>query len=157
MGRNMFMSLVRTACSNEGICGEGSNFWVTTHGLRGTLATILFENGHSDSSVAMRTGHRDPKSLKSYQHLRGSTGLQQQRALAPSSTSCVGPPLVPQCSGDNTLHPLEPSPKRSKAEDKQPSTGSASNSALFSDIRDMSGNTINITINYGDSQTGPKK
>lgn len=49
------------------------------HGFHGALATILYENGHSDSSVALRTGHRDPKSLEYYQHLRGGNGLQQQR------------------------------------------------------------------------------
>lgn len=29
--------------------------------------------------MAMRTGHRDPKSLKSYQNLKGGEGLMQQR------------------------------------------------------------------------------
>lgn len=51
---------------------------VSTHGLRGT---IIFEAGNSDSSVAMRTGHCNPRALKIYQHLLGEGGLQQQRDL----------------------------------------------------------------------------
>lgn len=39
----------------------------------------FFESGHSDSSIAMRTGHRNQKSLKSYQNLRFGTGFLQQQ------------------------------------------------------------------------------
>ena len=74
LGKNCFHNLVKGACLAEGIAGSGHLIWVTTHGLRDTLATLLFENGHSDSSVALRTGNRDPRSLKSYQHLRGGEG-----------------------------------------------------------------------------------
>lgn len=59
----MFRSIVKRVFQTEG------------------LATILYEAGHSDSSVSMRTGHRDPRSLESYQNLRGGEGLRQQRDL----------------------------------------------------------------------------
>lgn len=42
------------------------------HGLRATTVTLLLKAGHADSSVAMRTRHRDVRSLKSYQNLAGS-------------------------------------------------------------------------------------
>lgn len=63
--------------------GEGSELLVTTYELRGTLITIFFKNGHPDSSIVMRTAKRDLKSLKSYQLLRGKTGLEQQHPLVP--------------------------------------------------------------------------
>ena len=76
---------MKGACLAEGIAGSGHRNWVTTHGLRGTLATLLFENGHSDSSVGLRTGHRDPRLLKSYQHVRGGEGIKQQRDILGST------------------------------------------------------------------------
>lgn len=75
------MRLVRTACVAEKVEGEDLKSWSSTHGLRGTFATILYEQRHSDSSVALRTCHRVLHSLKSYQHLCGETGLAQQRHL----------------------------------------------------------------------------
>lgn len=95
VGRNKFMKIVKDVCAREGIQGSGSRNWVTTHGLRGTLATILFGAGHADSSVALRTGHRDPTSLKSYQHLRGQEGLQQQRDLLNVPGSFTSERVVP--------------------------------------------------------------
>jgi len=50
-------------------------------GAAGTPATLPFENRHSDSSVALWTGHRDSNSLKYYQNLRGAEGVLQQRDL----------------------------------------------------------------------------
>lgn len=44
--------------------GSGSKTWVTTHGLRDTMASLLFAAGNADSSVSLRTGHRDPRSLQ---------------------------------------------------------------------------------------------
>lgn len=81
LGKNSFIWAVKTACQAEGIGGSGINSFITTPGLRGTLATLLFEHVYSDSSVALRTGNRDPRSLKSYQHLRGGEGLKQRRDI----------------------------------------------------------------------------
>lgn len=85
VGKNTFGQIVKRACIAEGISGLGGKLWVTNHSLRGTLASILFEAGHSNSSVAMRTGHRQMQSLKSYQNLRGGDGLRQQRDLLGSA------------------------------------------------------------------------
>ena len=104
IGKNHFSKIVKDVCKREKIVGSGTRNWVTTHSLRGTLATILFGAGHSDSSVAMRTGHRDPRSLKSYQNLRGTKGREQQRDLlrepphlcrAAERTSCAQPGSCP--------------------------------------------------------------
>lgn len=75
------MRVVKDCCDAEGISCSGVKSWVTTHGLSGTLETILFEAGHEESSVALRTGNQDLKSLKSYQNLRGCLGKRQQRDL----------------------------------------------------------------------------
>lgn len=50
------MREVKTCCQEEGIVGSGTKSWVATHRLRVTLATLLFESGHADSSVSLRTG-----------------------------------------------------------------------------------------------------
>lgn len=41
LGKNMFQSIVKRVCQTEKISGTGSNSVVTTHSLRGTLATLL--------------------------------------------------------------------------------------------------------------------
>lgn len=81
IGEKSFGTIVKNACIVKNICSSGTKHWVTSHGLRGIQASILFEAGNSESSVAMRTGHRDPKSLKSYQNLRGREGKDQQLDL----------------------------------------------------------------------------
>lgn len=70
MGENSFLKIVKDCCCTEGISGSGNNNGVKMHGLRGTLATLQLEAGISDSSVAMRTGRRDHRSLKICQHLQ---------------------------------------------------------------------------------------
>ena len=51
---------------------------MTNHGLRSTVIIRLCECGHADSSVALRSGHRDMRLLKAYQNLRGQLGKRQQ-------------------------------------------------------------------------------
>lgn len=89
MDRNTFMTLLKLTYFNEGVAGERYNCLVTKHDLRGTLSIIPFWNGHSEFSVAMRTGHSDPKIVKSYQYLRGSILIQQQQVFVPSLLSKV--------------------------------------------------------------------
>lgn len=81
LGRDTFLCTVRSACDTEATPGSGLKEWVTMHGLGGTLATILFESRYTVSSVLLRTGHLDPRSLQSYQHLRGGNRLKQQSNL----------------------------------------------------------------------------
>lgn len=81
LGRNTFAKLVKDACESQGVKGTGLKEGMSTHGLRGTAATLLFESGHADSSVALRTGLRDPRSLKSYQNLRSRNGRRQQNEI----------------------------------------------------------------------------
>lgn len=94
---------MKIACLAQGIERSGSKGWVITHGLTGTLVTILFKSGHADSSAFSGIGHRDPKSLQSYQLLHGGEGLQQQRNILgdseqPSKCSHCG---VDFCAGWN--------------------------------------------------------
>ena len=65
---------------------------MTMHGLRATTVTLLPKAGHADSSVAMRTGHRDVRSLKSYQNLACSLGKRQQEdafGISPSKKATI--------------------------------------------------------------------
>lgn len=63
---NYFMRVVKDWCAAESIYGSGDTSRVTTHELCGSLETLLFEVGNEDSSVELRTGNSDSKSLKSY-------------------------------------------------------------------------------------------
>lgn len=78
---NALHRIVKLICAYELIPTSGTKTFITAHSLCSSLATILFEYGHSYSSVVMHTGHRDPRSLKYYQNLLGSESLQQQRYL----------------------------------------------------------------------------
>lgn len=49
----------------------GTKSWSCAQVLNGTAGSILFEHGHSDCSVGVRTGDGDLKSLMCYQDLRG--------------------------------------------------------------------------------------
>lgn len=54
----------------ERILGIGYKNWLTTHGLRGNIASLSFDAGHTESLVCMLTGHRDPRSLRQYQNFQ---------------------------------------------------------------------------------------
>ena len=61
-------------CDQEQIIGVGTRDNMTTHDLRAAAITFLLEANHSDVSVSMRSGRRNPKSIKSYSNLRGNLG-----------------------------------------------------------------------------------
>ena len=65
LGRKKLKSILKSVCGSLKIGGSNENAEITLHSLRGTAASILLESGCSDSNVAMRTGHRDLRSLKS--------------------------------------------------------------------------------------------
>lgn len=46
LGTNLFKCFIKTVCVTEGISTSGSETWVATHGLRVTLASLLFAAGH---------------------------------------------------------------------------------------------------------------
>lgn len=87
LGRNIFSRIVADACSNESITGVGCKDAMTTHGLIATVTTTLIEQGHSDASITMRTGHRCVESLKSCSNLNGAIGRLQQRAIFGASVA----------------------------------------------------------------------
>ena len=74
-------SVVRQTCKSLGIRGEGASKHMTTHGLRGTMISLLIASGHSDASVVLRSGHADSSSLQSYHNLRGENGIHQLKAI----------------------------------------------------------------------------
>lgn len=56
------------------------------HGLRGTVISRLFEAGHGDAAMALRSGHRDHRSFASYKTLRGRLrAIQREDILGVSS------------------------------------------------------------------------
>lgn len=123
-------------------CGEMP--WVTTHGLSGALATLLFESDHADSSVAMRTGHRDMRSLKSNKNLRGWLGKRQQGDLFGYNQTS---------NEEDTDHrPQKRGSASASYESPLLSTivlGHPSVECSSSGITTFPGNTVNITINNG--------
>lgn len=57
MRKSHFFNVMQIVRETNGIRGDGQKSCVTTHSLQGTLTTLVFEYGHSCSSVAIRTGH----------------------------------------------------------------------------------------------------
>ena len=78
IGKNSFRKIVPNLCAKVGITGTGVNDCVTTHGLRGTMITLLLEAGHADTTIMLRSGHSQVQSVLNYTNLQGNEGLQQQ-------------------------------------------------------------------------------
>ena len=81
MGEHTLRTSIQEACEKNGIVGVGDKHGIVTHSLRGTVATLLLEAGRTDTATALRTGHLQNDSLKSYKNLAGSEGKIQQRAI----------------------------------------------------------------------------
>jgi len=77
LGKNSFTKIVSSVCAAAGVDGDGANATVTTHGLRATMTTLLIDAGYDDSTISLRTGHRNVQSLRNYHSLRGGIGLDQ--------------------------------------------------------------------------------
>ena len=77
----MCMSIVRDVCTKLNIRGNGEASYMTTHGLRATMISMLISAGYSDAAVVLRSGHRDSTSLQSYHNLRGVNGERQLGAV----------------------------------------------------------------------------
>lgn len=81
LGKNTCSGTVRSICTKLGILGSGEAAYMTTHGLRATMISLLISAGYSDCAVALRSGHRDLASLQSYHNLRGKNGENQLAAV----------------------------------------------------------------------------
>lgn len=64
----MRKSIQRASIAN-GITGVGDRKVMVTHGLRGTVSTLLLEAGLFDTATSLKTGHLNNKCLKSYKAL----------------------------------------------------------------------------------------
>ena len=76
MGHNKFGQVVRRVCEKAGIKG---NF--TNHSLRATTATRGLSKGIADKFVMQRTGHRDARSLQTYQRPSTSSKIEISKAF----------------------------------------------------------------------------
>lgn len=61
-----------------------NNARIFTHGLRGTLTKLDDRFRCSVLAISKQTGHKCLEIIRSYQNLRGVTGIIQQMALLPS-------------------------------------------------------------------------
>lgn len=61
----------------------------TKHGLRDTLALLLYGSSHFASSLSQQTGHRNLRSGKQYQHIQELERLFQQQNLLVSVADLV--------------------------------------------------------------------
>ena len=77
LGKNSFFRIVKDVCDALGLRRCGARKSMTMHGLRATTVILLPKARHADSSISMRTEHRDVRSLKSYQNLACSLGKRQ--------------------------------------------------------------------------------
>ena len=92
IGKNYFNSRLRDMCKHSGVTGGGVKEYITTNSLRATMIQWLLDEGHPATVIATRTGHRDLKSLHSYNHLHSEEGYNQQLSLF-SSTRTMNPEM----------------------------------------------------------------
>lgn len=69
LGRNTFFGNVKRVCNDLGIRADSAGNSVTTHGLRATMVSLLINAGYYDSTIILRTGHRNIASLRNYHNL----------------------------------------------------------------------------------------
>ncbi|CAB3984920.1 Zinc finger MYM-type 3 [Paramuricea clavata] len=84
VGHNVLEQTVRNLCKKPGIDG---NF--TNHSLRATTVTHGLEKGVPEKLMMARTGHRDRRSLLTYQR----PGVSAKQAVS-NSFECGGPSFV---------------------------------------------------------------
>ena len=92
IGKNYFNSRLRDRSKHSGVTGGGVKEYITTNSLRATMIQWLLDEGHPATVIATRTGHRDLKSLHSYNHLHSEEGYNQQLSLF-SSTRTMNPEM----------------------------------------------------------------
>ncbi len=66
LGKNAFNEKIRAACVIAGLQGEGFVNIITAHSFRATMIQWLLDSNHPETVIAKRTGHKDMRSLKSY-------------------------------------------------------------------------------------------
>ena len=76
IGRHTFMNIVKRVYATVGLRGDGADNVVTTHGLRAKMVSLLINAGFDDSTITLRTGHRNIASLRNYHNLRGEIELE---------------------------------------------------------------------------------
>lgn len=77
LGENTCKSVVKYVCASLGIRKQGQAAYMTTHGLRATMISLLISAGYSDAAVVLRSGRRYLNSLQCYHNLRGRHGTNQ--------------------------------------------------------------------------------
>lgn len=82
---------MKDVCRNLGVYGENVLSYVTVHIFRVMVASKLYAASLDDMSVALRTGHRDLRSLNAYHNLRGTMGRRQQAAVLRQPTDTYPP------------------------------------------------------------------
>lgn len=96
IGKNTLSGIVKTVYTALGIRGEGASDYVTTHGLRATMISLIISSGHSNASVELRSGHRNNNSLQSCHNLMGSSGGKQLSVVfGGDASSKPKAPLIP--------------------------------------------------------------
>lgn len=103
LGIKKFAKTVMNASVKEAVCETGTKTWSTTHGQRYTFASFLFASAHSGPPVSLWTVHIDLRSLKRYQHIQKSEGLQQRQNQFTTMEDSV---CVDNENNRSTLQPL---------------------------------------------------
>lgn len=69
LGKNIFNAIIKNTSEKLGIRKDGALSLVTTHGMRATTVSLLFEAGYDNATITLRIGHKDIRSLGSYHNL----------------------------------------------------------------------------------------
>ena len=122
--------------------------------------------------MAMRTAHRDPRSLKSYQNLRGGEGQKQQRDIlgsdgevvvgtntmskAPTSSAITTSDQVPSLIQRMDVS-AQPGQHVSTDHQQTPPTGFPASTSVpgLTGVNHVHGGTVNVNITYNNFHGPP--
>lgn len=108
LGKNSFTRLINEICTTANFRGNVVHDYMTTHGLRATMTSLLIEAGHNYSIIVLRTGLSSTDTLTRYHNLQGNEGFRQQISLFGTK----GARYISRTGNSEKI--VTPSPKNSK-------------------------------------------
>lgn len=72
MGKNAFNPRIKKMCNGLGVFGNGFYDSITFHSFRATMIHWLLDAKHPETVIAKRSGHKDMRSMKASNNLRGT-------------------------------------------------------------------------------------
>lgn len=81
IGEPHMRSIIKTACSDNGIVGIDQSYTIIMNCMRKTVTFILVEIGTPDTIISLLTRHFCVEIVKTYEDIGGNEGRRQKSAI----------------------------------------------------------------------------